>query len=63
MRIAIDRAINLLPGRQRMTFILHHFEGYTFGEIGAIMGISTGAAKANHHHAVRKLRIYLKEWL
>lgn len=63
MKIAIDRALNMLPGRQRMAFLLRHFEGYSFGEIGEIMGISTGAAKANHHHAVRKLRIFLKEWL
>ncbi|UCD05960.1 MAG: sigma-70 family RNA polymerase sigma factor [candidate division WOR-3 bacterium] len=63
MKVAIDRAIHRLPGRQRMAFILRHYGGYTFGEIGEIMGISTGAAKANHHHAVRKLRISLKDWL
>lgn len=63
MKVAIDRALHMLPGRQRMAFMLPHYGGYTFGEIEEIMGISTGAAKANHHHAVRKLRISLKEWL
>jgi RNA polymerase sigma-70 factor (ECF subfamily) len=63
MKVAIDRALYELPRRQRMAFILRHYGGYTFGEIGEIMGISTGAAKANHHHAVGKLRISLKDWL
>jgi DNA-directed RNA polymerase specialized sigma24 family protein len=46
-----------------MTFVLRHYEGYTFNEIGEIMGITSGAAKANHHHAIRKLRVYLEDWL
>jgi RNA polymerase sigma-70 factor (ECF subfamily) len=63
MKIAIDDALIKLPKRQRMSFILHHYEGYTFEEIGGIMGITTGAAKANHHHAIKKLRILLKDWV
>jgi len=63
MKIAIDNALSRLPERQRLCFILHHYDGYTFAEIGEIMGITTGAAKANHHHAVNKLRILLKEWV
>jgi len=63
MRVAIDDALMKLPERQRMTFILRHYEGYTYDEIGGIMGITAGAAKANHHQAVKKLRIFLKGWL
>ena len=63
MKIAIDDALAKLPERQRMSFILHHYEGYTFGEIASIMGISSGAAKANHFHAIKKLQVLLKEWL
>lgn len=63
MRVAIDDALMKLPERQRMTFILRHYEGYTYDEIGGIMGITTGAAKANHHQAVKKLRIFLEGWL
>lgn len=63
LRVAIDDALRKLPKRQRMTFILHHYEGYTFHEVGEIMGISIGAAKANHYHAVRKLRALLEDWL
>jgi len=63
LKKAIDDALSKLPSRQRMTFILRHYEGYTFEEISEIMGISTGAAKANHFQAVKKLRIYLKDWV
>lgn len=63
MKIAIENALKKLPPRQRLSFILHHYEGYTFNEIGDIMGVTTGAAKANHYQAVRKLRTLLKEWL
>lgn len=63
LKIAIDNALGKLPDRQRMAFILRHYDGYTFEEIGRMMGITAGAAKANHHHAVKKLRLFLKDWL
>jgi RNA polymerase sigma factor (sigma-70 family) len=63
MKVAIDNAVQKLPPRQRMAFILRNYDGYTFEEIGVMMGITTGAAKANHHQAVKKMRVYLKDWL
>lgn len=62
MKIALDRAIGALPPRQRLVFILRHYEGCSFDEVASIMGITSGAAKANHHHAVRKLRTALEAW-
>jgi RNA polymerase sigma-70 factor (ECF subfamily) len=63
MKKAIDDALQDLPDRQRMAFILRHYDGYKFDEIAELMGITSGAAKANHHHAIIKLRYLLKEWL
>jgi RNA polymerase sigma-70 factor (ECF subfamily) len=63
MKIAIDEALEKVPPRQRITFILHHYDGHTFNEVGAIMRITPGAAKAHYHQAVKKLREYLREWL
>ncbi|UCF69734.1 MAG: sigma-70 family RNA polymerase sigma factor [candidate division WOR-3 bacterium] len=63
LKKAIDDALQRLPPRQRLTFILRHNLGYSFGEIGSIMGITAGAAKANHHQAVKKMRKSLKDWL
>jgi len=63
MKVAIDDALASLPERQRMCFVLRFYQGYTFQEIGDIMAITSGAAKANHHHAIKKLRNSLKGWL
>lgn len=63
MKIAIDNALISLPERQRSCFILRYYGGYTFREIGDIMRITSGAVKAHHHHAVKKLRELLKGWL
>ncbi len=63
LKKAIDDALAKLPKRQRAAFILRHFEGYTFEEIGEIMEISTGAAKANHFQAIKRLRVLLKDWV
>jgi RNA polymerase sigma-70 factor (ECF subfamily) len=63
MKIAIDSAMAKLPERQRLAFILRHYEGYKYDEIGQIMGISSGAVKAHHHQAVKKLRVFLKDWV
>lgn len=63
LKIAIDDAIKRLPKRQRLCFILHHYDGYTFDEVGQIMRITTGAAKAHHFQAIRKLRVFLKDWV
>lgn len=63
MKKAIDDAVANLPKRQRMVFILRHFEGHGFEEIASLMKITTGAAKSHHHHAIMKLRSLLKDWL
>jgi RNA polymerase sigma-70 factor (ECF subfamily) len=63
MKMAIDDALVKLPERQKMSFILHQYEGYTFNEIGEIMGITTGAAKSNHFNAIKKLQVLLREWI
>jgi RNA polymerase sigma-70 factor (ECF subfamily) len=63
MKKSIDDALKNLPERQRLAFVLRHYDGYTFEEIGQIMEITSGAAKANHYHAIMKLRDLLKEWL
>jgi len=63
MKIAIDNALRKLPRRQRISFILRHYEGCTFNDIGEIMGKTTGAAKANYHQAGKKLKVLLKEWV
>jgi RNA polymerase sigma-70 factor (ECF subfamily) len=59
----IDASVKKLPERQRMVFVLRYYEEKPYSEISEILGISEGAAKANYHHAVNKLKNDLKEYL
>ncbi|HEV8335373.1 MAG TPA: sigma-70 family RNA polymerase sigma factor [Candidatus Polarisedimenticolia bacterium] len=52
----LDRAVSLLPPRQRETLILRIFQEMKFHEIAAVMGCTVGTAKANFFHAVKGLR-------
>jgi len=59
----IDAAVRKLPERQRMVFTLRYYEEKPYSEISEILGISEGAAKANYHHAIGKLKNELKGYL
>ena len=59
----IDSAIQGLPPRQRMVFILHYYEEKPHAEIGAMLGITEGAVKANYHQAIMKLRAGLSRYI
>lgn len=56
----VRRAIRELPERQRATLILRIYEEHPFEQIAEILGCHVGTAKANYHHAFRKLCALLK---
>ncbi len=60
-RQRVAQAIERLPARQRATVHLRIVEGETYAAIAEIMGCSVGTAKANFHHAVKRLRKELRE--
>jgi RNA polymerase sigma-70 factor (ECF subfamily) len=60
-RLLLRQALAGLPEKQRMTVMLRVQEGRTFEEIAEIMQCSLGTAKANYHHAVRKLKTMMGE--
>lgn len=43
--IAVRAAIERLPERQRLTLILHYFEGLTVAEIAEALGVTDGTVK------------------
>lgn len=51
--------IDELPPKQRLVVELRAFHDLSFDEIAAVAGCSEDAAKANYHHAVKKLRSVL----
>ena len=55
----IERAIDRLPERTRMVFLLHDVEGFKHREIGEMMGIRDGSSKSQLFRA----RAMLRDWL
>lgn len=63
LQVAVARATDELPPRQRAIFHMRYEEERPHAEIAEILGISEGAVKASYHHAVNKLRQSLKDFL
>ncbi|MGH7857173.1 MAG: RNA polymerase sigma factor [Candidatus Binatia bacterium] len=59
LRARVEREVERLPPRQRAVLRLRVFGDLPFAEIARIEGISENSAKVSYHHAVRRL----KEWL
>jgi RNA polymerase sigma-70 factor (ECF subfamily) len=58
-RIAVRRAIDLLPHYQRRTVQLAYFEGRTHVEIAQIMNVPDGTVKSRLRLALEKMRVTL----
>jgi RNA polymerase sigma-70 factor, ECF subfamily len=57
----LQRSLINLPEKQRITLLLRIQEEKKFEEIAAIMKCSLGTAKANFHHAMKKLKVVMAE--
>ncbi len=56
LRALVGGALENLPPKQRAVFSMRFYDKLSFKEIAEVMGTTVGAAKANHHFAVEKLR-------
>jgi RNA polymerase sigma-70 factor, ECF subfamily len=59
LRTAFSRGVDKLAERQRMVFVMRHYNELQFNEISETMRISVGTAKSLHFKAVRNLRKWL----
>jgi RNA polymerase sigma-70 factor, ECF subfamily len=50
-RLDLERAVAALPEGYREILVLHDIEGYTHGEIAALLGITEGTSKSQLSHA------------
>jgi RNA polymerase sigma-70 factor, ECF subfamily len=55
-RDLLERALVSLPEDRREALLLHHVEGLSFQEVGAVQGASAGAAKLRAHRGMVALR-------
>lgn len=61
IQLLLQKAIALLPKRQKIVFNLKYFEELKYQEIAEILETSIGSLKASYHHATKKIETYLKE--
>lgn len=59
----IQRALDRLPPRQRITVVLHDVEGYTKAEVAGILECPEATVRSNLHIARTKLKKILKKRL
>lgn len=59
----IQRALDRLPPRQRITIMLHDVEGYTKTEVAGILECPEATVRSNLHIARNKLKKILKKRL
>ncbi|HXM57454.1 MAG TPA: RNA polymerase sigma factor [Candidatus Dormibacteraeota bacterium] len=57
----LHRALARLPHRHRLVLVLRYYLDLSFEDIGRVQGVSTGAAKARVHRALRHLRAEVPE--
>lgn len=60
LRPVLDAALDRLGPRDREAVLLRFFEGRSFGEIGALVGVSEDAARKRLDRALARLRDFLR---
>lgn len=61
MQRMLMKAIQRLPEKQRLVFVMRWFEELPYEELSEILGTSIGALKASYHFATEKLKSFLEK--
>jgi RNA polymerase sigma factor (sigma-70 family) len=59
---AIEKALSELPQNQREVILLSKMEGFSYGEIAQVLGMTSNAVKQMAHRGLIALRKKLTEW-
>ncbi len=60
MEARLQRGLERLPRMQREVFLLRAQQGMEYDDIAAALGSTPGAARVHYHHAVKRLKEYVK---
>jgi RNA polymerase sigma factor (sigma-70 family) len=60
LEIKLQKALLILPEKQRLVFNLRYFEEMPYVEMSKVLRTSEGALKASFHHAVKKIEKYFE---
>ncbi len=58
----IQSALQSLPALAQEIIALKHWSGYSFAEIGTMLGIAETAVRVRHHRSLKQLAIVLHEY-
>jgi len=61
IQLKLQKALLLLPDKQRLVFNMKYYEDMKYEEIAEITGTSVGALKASYHLAVKKIEEFLNK--
>lgn len=59
IRVVVRRVLDSLPARQRMAFVLRHYEGLDTAELARALQCAEGTAKVHLHRATERMRAAL----
>lgn len=59
--LALQKAIAVLPEKQRLIFNMKYFDDLKYETISEILDTSVGALKASYHHATQKIKKHLSD--
>ena len=60
---ALERAIEKLPPKQKLVFIMKYYDEIPFDEMAKMLKKSVGGLKANYFHALQKIQKYVRSEL
>ncbi len=63
IRQMLDKAIDLLPEKQKMAFILKHIQGMKIGEVAAVLNCKQSTAKVHLFRSEKALRKTLSPYI
>ena len=61
IQLLLNRAIQTLPEKQKLVFMLRYYDDLPYEEISQIVEMSVGTLKTNYHYAKQKIEEYIKE--
>lgn len=60
-QLKLQRALALLPQKQRLVFNMKYFDNMKYSDISEILNTSVGALKSSYHFARKKIEAYIQE--
>lgn len=61
IQILLQKAIQILPEKQKLVFNIRYYDELPFEEISTILDMSVSTCKTNYHYAKEKIENYIRE--